>query len=89
MLGDQVLLQIDAFYNNGYMVDAIIGIEHSPTCAANYMYTCHGTQKRQGIFIQYISSMIDERGYQIPIIGINRRFPQKAIQLLMNNNNNS
>jgi len=87
-LGDQVLTRIDAFYNNGYIVDAIIGIEHSPTCAANYMYTHQGTQNRKGIFIQYIAQKIKERGYLIPIIGINRRFPNKAIQSLMINEGN-
>ena len=85
-LGSQVLSQIDAFYSNGYKVHAILGIEHSPTCAASYMYTHNGTQNRQGIFIQYLAYRINERGYSIPIIGINRTYPQKAIRTLILNN---
>lgn len=81
-LGNQVLIQIDAFYDNRYKVSAIIGIEDSPTCAVNYMYTNQGRQKRKGVFIQYLSSEFQKRGYDIPIIGINRRYPQKAIQVL-------
>lgn len=86
-LGDQVLSQIDAFYSNDYKVHAILGIEHSPTCAASYMYSNHGTLKRQGIYIQYLSHKINERGYVIPIIGINRRYPEKAIRSLTLINN--
>ena len=82
-LANQVIFQIEAFYINGYKVSAILGIEHSPTCAASYMYTNKGTQKRQGIFIQYIAQRLKEREYLIPIIGINRRYPNKVIQSLM------
>lgn len=82
-LGRQVVSQIDAFHDNGFTVVAILGIEHSPTCAASYLYTHHGTQKRQGIFIKYMAEMIKERPYDIPIIGINRRYPNKAIQSLI------
>ena len=81
-LGNQVISQIVALYVGGYSVTAIMGIEHSPTCATSYMYTSQGTQKRQGIYTEYLSKMLKERGYQIPLLGINRRFPQKAIKLL-------
>lgn len=82
-LGDQVMFQIEALCDYGYKVSAIMGIEHSPTCATSYMYTNQGTQKRQGIFIQYLAQKLKERGYLIPIIGINRRYPNKAILSLM------
>lgn len=82
-LGDHVMSQIDAFYMSGYSVFAVMGIEHSPTCAASYIYTRKGTQKRRGIFMEYLSQMIYNRGYQIPLIGINRRFPHKAIKSLL------
>lgn len=36
----------------GYKIVAIMGIEHSPTCAINYIYTNKGTIRRSGIIIQ-------------------------------------
>lgn len=85
-LGKQVVAQIDAFHDSGYLVTAILGIEHSPTCAASYMYTHQGTQKRQGVFIKYIADSIKERPYEIPIIGINRQNPKKVIKALLDLN---
>ena len=82
-LGLQVVSQIDALMRNGYNVCGIVGIEHSPTCAATFMYTHLGTQKRQGIFINHLTNSLAELGYSIPIIGINRRFPQKAVNRLI------
>lgn len=58
----------------------IIGIEHSPTCAASYMYTNNGTQKRQGLFIEKLTQRLDIRKYTI--IGVNRRYPDKALREL-------
>ncbi len=82
-LGRQVVTQIDAFHDSGYIVTAILGIEHSPTCAASFIYTNKGTQKRQGIFIKYIADAIIKKPYKIPIIGINRKYPKKVMHTLL------
>lgn len=81
-LAYEVKTEIEAFLNKGYSVSAILGIEHSPTCAVNYMYTHQGTKKRRGIFFKYLSDVIDYNRFQIPLVGINRRYPTKTIQAL-------
>lgn len=77
-----VFEEIYTFHINGHKVLAILGVEHSPTCAATYMYTRQGTVRRQGIFAEALLSLLDEWKVPIPIVGINRRFPQKLIKKL-------
>lgn len=61
---------------------AVLGIEHSPTCAVNYMYTHMGTVKRSGIFLNFLKRNFEDENMIIPFIGINRRFPRKAMAQL-------
>lgn len=79
-LSNNVIKMIAAMVSNHYEIVAILGIEHSPTCAANYMYTNQGTIKRKGIFLSMVHQGLQDRKICIPLIGINRRFPNKSIQ---------
>lgn len=72
--------EIGGMQRGGYTFAAIIGIEHSPSCAVNYMYTHHGMQRRSGIFVQSLKERLSKEGICIPCIGINRRYPQKALK---------
>lgn len=77
---DQVIYEIKKIINSGYEVIAILGIEHSPSCCANYIYTNKGNEKRKGIFIEKIYDGLKE--YNIPIIGINRKYIRKSLMEL-------
>lgn len=77
---DQVIYEIKNIINSGYKVIAILGIEHSPSCCANYIYTNKGNEKRKGIFIEKIYDGLKE--YNIPIIGINRKYIRKSLMEL-------
>lgn len=79
-LGKAVVEQIAELADAGFVVVAVIGIEHSPTCAASYMYTNQGTEKRQGIYMNAINEGIARERLDISIIGINRRYPDKFIR---------
>lgn len=74
---DQVIYEIKSIINSGYEVIAILGIEHSPSCCVNYIYTNKGNEKRKGIFIEKIYDGLKE--YNIPIIGINRKYIRKSL----------
>ena len=63
----------------GIQIVAILGIEHSPSCAVNYLYTHNGTQKRAGIFMQLLIEKLQKRGITTNYIGINRKYPKKAL----------
>ncbi len=81
-LSTQVVAQICDFNQDGDRVLAILGVEHSPTCAVKYMYTHLGTVHRSGIFLRYIIEALEQKNIDIPIFGINRRYPQKAVDQL-------
>lgn len=82
-LSQMTVEQIKELLQADYCIIAIIGIEHSPTCAANYMYTHHGMMKRKGIFLSAIYEGLISSSIEIPILGINRSYPDKCIQELL------
>lgn len=73
VLARGVAMQIEALQKNGYVIKAILGIENSPTCAVNKIFTYGiGTEKRSGLFIAELKNYLLEIGIAIPIIGITR-----------------
>ncbi len=66
----------------GIQFVCMLGIEHSPTCAASYMYSRRGTLKRRGMFFELLHHELESRGLDIPQIGINRTHPGKALAFL-------
>lgn len=64
----------------GYSVLMVIGIENSPTCAVNYMYTHSGMQHRRGIFLDFLHQFLQEENIHLQYVGINRGHCKKAIQ---------
>ncbi len=79
VLSKDIFNEILFFQSSGYKIVAIVGIEHSPTCAVNYMYTNIGTIHRKGIFFNKIYEQLETHDMEIPFIGINRNFYKKAI----------
>ncbi len=63
-----------------YNVIAILGIEQSPSCCINYIYTNKGMEKRKGIFMEKIYEKIKDKS--IPFIGINRKYIKKSVNAL-------
>lgn len=72
--------QIKEIINCGYEVVAILGIEQSPSCCVNYIYTNNGTENRKGLFIEKLYEEIKD--YNIPFIGINRKYINKSLKEL-------
>ena len=62
---------IEDMQKGGYRFICIIGIEHSPTCAMNYMYSNRGTLKREGVFTQLLKEELEMHMIRIPGLGIN------------------
>lgn len=79
-IAKEVARQIVTIIENGYDVIAILGIEQSPSCCVNYIYTNNGMEKRMGLFMKKLYSEISK--YNIPIIGINRKFINKSLKEL-------
>lgn len=80
LLADEVSKQIHLIANSGYKVIAVLGIEQSPSCCVNYIYTNHGMEKRKGLFMDKLSKNIED--LNIPIIGINRKYTNKSLKEL-------
>ena len=79
-LAKEVAKQIHLICDSGYEVIAILGIEQSPSCCVNYIYTNHGMEKRKGLFMDKLSKKIED--LNIPIIGVNRKYINKSIKEL-------
>ena len=79
-LAEYTANQIKNVINSGYKVIAILGIEQSPSCCVNYIYTNHGNENRKGLFINKLANKIQE--FNIPIIGINRKYINKSLSQL-------
>jgi len=79
-MAQEVAKQIKLLLESGYIVLAILGIEQSPSCCVNYIYTNHGNENRKGLFIEKLYNKICN--YNIPIIGINRKHINKSLKQL-------
>lgn len=82
-LASKAAAQINDLLEHNYNVVCICGIENSPTCAASYIYSHKGVIKRPGIFMMKLISAIKQTSPFIPLIGINRRFPKKALSAIL------
>lgn len=81
-LAQQTAEQLLAFQRAGQRVVAVIGVEHSPTCAVSYMYTNQGTVRRAGLYLDALIRAMNNAGVETTYIGVNRRFPNKAVKAL-------
>ena len=79
-LANKVSNQIKNLVSSNYEVIAILGIEQSPSCCVNYIYTNKGMEKRMGLFMQKLYENIKD--LNIPIIGINRKYINKSLKTL-------
>lgn len=79
-LANKVSNQIKNLVSSNYEVIAILGIEQSPSCCVNYIYTNKGMEKRMGLFMQKLYENI--KILNIPIIGINRKYINKSLKKL-------
>lgn len=79
-LANKVAGEIDNIIKSGYEVVAILGIEQSPSCCVNYIYTNKGMVNRKGLFMQKLYGKIEK--YNIPFVGINRKYVNKSLQEL-------
>ena len=76
-LANKVTNQIKNLIESNYEIVAILGIEQSPSCCVNYIYTNKGMEKRMGLFMQELYKNTKE--LNIPIIGINRKYINKSL----------
>lgn len=81
-LAETVFNQIKDIIDSGYEVVAILGIEHSPSCCINYIYTNNGMEKRKGLFIEKIFNKLQKEEIKIPMIGVNRKYINKSFNEL-------
>lgn len=79
-LAEKVSQEILELVQNGYQVIAILGIEQSPSCCVNYIYTNKGMENRKGLYMEKLYDRIKD--LEIPIIGINRKYIRKSLEQL-------
>lgn len=79
-IATEVANQIKNIIDSNYTIVAILGIEQSPSCCVNYIYTNHGNENRKGLFMEKLHGKIKK--YNIPIIGVNRKYINKSLKEL-------
>ena len=79
-ISEEVAKQIEIIIESGYKVIAVMGIEQSPSCCVNYIYTNKGMERRMGLFMEKLYKKIEK--FNIPVIGINRKFINKSLKEL-------
>lgn len=79
-LAKEVASQIRQLFESNYKVIAVLGIEQSPSCCVNYIYTNKGMEKRKGLFMDKLYDRVKD--LKIPIIGINRKYINKSLNEL-------
>lgn len=77
---EKVFKETTKILQSGYEIIAVLGIEQSPSCCVNYIYTNKGMEKRMGLYMEKLYNKIKK--YNIPIIGINRKYINKSYNLL-------
>jgi len=68
---EQVAELVDKYVRNYYQIVAIIGVEHSPSCAIEVSQTIDDSDTTQGIFMQELLEELRVRRLnKIPMIGV-------------------
>lgn len=83
-LGKNVASWIKMFKDNNCAVEAILGIENSPSCAVNFMLGRHRQRVNEaGIFIEELQTVLQEQGIEgIPFVGVQIYHIDKTLQEL-------
>jgi len=81
-IAKNVIEMIKGIKAQNYLIEAILGIEMSPSCAVSYIYSNKGMQKRKGVFFESLEQMCIEEKLDIPFVGINRKSTRKAMENL-------
>jgi len=77
-----VFKMIDSIISANYEVCCIIGVENSPSCTIETIYTNKGTIRRKGLFIEELYKLLVEAKYDIKLIPFYRKNVEKTIDLL-------
>lgn len=72
-LAAEVAEQIAQMEAGGYQFLAMLGVENSPSCAVEHIYSNFGTLTRSGIFFQSLLHEFKLRNIAVPTIGVFRR----------------
>ena len=79
---EKVLEQIQGIHSSGYRVEAILGMEYSPSCAVKVQYPPRKGLTNRGVYMQELTYLLDEAGLNVPVLGINRRGIKPTIKRL-------
>lgn len=82
VIANDMLRMMKAMKEQEYEIVCILGIEMSPSCAASYIYSNKGMQKRKGVFLDILYRLCVEEGIEVPLVGVNRKSIKKAMESL-------
>ena len=71
-LAEQVVAQIEMFKVNGCTVEAVLGVEFSPSCAVTIVAVPPPKRREvaEGIYTEELKKVLHEHGIKLPFVGI-------------------
>jgi predicted secreted protein len=64
---------------HGIEILAIIGVEFSPACAVNFLNKGRSVYRDKGIYMEELVRAMEQRGLDLPIVGISQRWQKKML----------
>jgi predicted secreted protein len=77
-LAHQVVAQIAEYRKHGFDVKGIVGINRSPSCGVETTSRENREVPGEGVFIEALGHLMDERGLQVECVGIKDSEPEHA-----------
>ncbi len=79
-LVNQLIYQIEEYIENGFEILGIIGVNRSPSCGINTTSKNNREVEGQGVFMEELTNVLDEKNISIHMIGIKSSEINKAIE---------
>ncbi|HBM14812.1 MAG TPA: hypothetical protein DD381_00450 [Lentisphaeria bacterium] len=79
-LAENMILQIEEYQKNDFKVLGIVGVNKSPTCGVETTWSDGQKRKGRGVFLDILSTHLNNKKIKIPIIGIKTEEPEKALE---------
>lgn len=76
---NQIVFQVEEYIRNGFTVLGIIGINRSPSCGINTTSKNNEEVEGEGVFIEILRQVLEEKGISIGMIGIKALEVEKAL----------
>ncbi|CAG8999046.1 MAG: hypothetical protein CENE_01010 [Candidatus Celerinatantimonas neptuna] len=77
---DNVFFQVNEYLKNGFTIHGVIGVNRSPSCGINTTSVDNEEINGEGVFIQQLLEKFEQKGINLPMVGVKTTMQEKAIK---------